>query len=173
MTYKQITDLDGLDLFHAQVAQNKLESVPRPGLDPEHETTKALPPERRLKYRRVTKKDAEEVANVESCARGSKEEPSETGVTTEEEEATKKTLSLVRKASNGFNNTAIDFKIKLGKYVGNQYRSRTIEFDLLMRCCCSFQTFSDFFRFVQTFSDFFRLVQTSPDWRSLKKSEKV
>ena len=85
MSYKQITDLDGIPLFKAKLAQGTLDTQAVQGLDPEHEATKALPEAERLQYRRATVKEAEGVSKTESAARGSKEEPGDTEDPAEDE----------------------------------------------------------------------------------------
>ena len=61
MSYKQITNLDGIPLFEAKLAQWSLEKQAVPGLDPRSEATKTLPEAERLQYRRATLKDVEGV----------------------------------------------------------------------------------------------------------------
>ena len=125
MSWNEVVNLDGEPLVKAQLAQGTMVSRPHPKLDPTHETTLAIPENERFQYKQGRSQEIHTNAEVNETSRSSKDEPPQSGTLKPDDiEQEKKILSGVKKVHNGVLASAIDVKIKLGKFQDNKYFMR-------------------------------------------------
>ena len=125
MSWREVINLDGEPLVLAQLAQGTMVRRPHPKLDPLHETTLAMPENERFQYKQGKNQEIHTNAEVNVTSRSSKEEPPENGKPCADGiENEKKILLGVKKVYNGVLASAIEVKIKLGKFQDNKYFMR-------------------------------------------------
>jgi len=121
MSWREVINLDGEPLVLAQIAQGTMVRRPHPKLDPLHETTLAMPENERFQYKQGRNQEIHTNAEVNTTSRSSKEEPPENGKPCADDiENEKKILLGVKKVHNGVLASAIEVKIKLGKFQDNK-----------------------------------------------------
>ena len=127
MSWREVTNIDGEPLVLAQLAQGTMVRRPHPKLDPLHETTLAMPENERFQYKQGRNQEIHTNAEVNVTSRSSKEEPPENGKPCADGiENEKKILLGVKKVHNGVLASAIEVKIKLGKFQDNKYFMRVV-----------------------------------------------
>jgi hypothetical protein len=125
MSWREVINLDGEPLVLAQLAQGTMVRRAHPKLDPLHETTLAMPENERFQYKQGRNQEIHTNAEVNETARSSKEEPPENGKPCADGiDKEKKTLVAVKRVYNGVLASAIEVKIKLGKFQDNKYFMR-------------------------------------------------
>ena len=127
MSWREVVNLDGEALVLAQLAQKTMTKRAHPKLDPLHVTTLAMPENERFQYKQGKNQEIHTNAEMNEHARSCKEEPpvNEQGKpNTDDIEKEKKILMGIKKVHNGVLASAIEVKIKLGKYQDNKYFMR-------------------------------------------------
>jgi hypothetical protein len=125
MSWREVTNIDGEPLVLAQLTQGTIVRRAHPKLDPLHETTLAMPENERFQYKQGKNQEIHTNAEVNETSRSAKEEPPEHGKPCADEiEKEKKILLTLKKVHNGVLASAIEVKIKLGKFQDNKYFMR-------------------------------------------------
>ena len=107
---------------NAHITQGTLLRRPHPKLNPNHETTLAMPEHDRYQYQQARNQDIHMTTEANEFARSSKEAPLEAGQKNEGSLAEEKKIMMgVKKVYCDVLGSAIDVKLKLGKFQDNKY----------------------------------------------------
>ena len=125
MSWKQITDLDGVRLVRLGVKQNKIEVQLSEDLDHDDPDTAELDEEERMQYRKVDRIDEETTATVNQGSR-SADDPEQVDIDmvdqeADEKEEAKKRACVIRKTHTLFSTQQIDIKSRLDKFKDTKY----------------------------------------------------